>query len=701
MEKEMTSEEINELKKRVKEDIENLIKKQKQQKNEKLEEQREETPTREYFKKVELQQTESKAKANRFLRKFLEEIEYANLSEDKKIVIDKFIRIGHFDFEELVINFTKIKKELQLNVDIDKIIDVVTNTIEEEKEERNITKARTSFYDENYDVFVDMIRKVQPYTYDEAGIWWVWNKKDRCWKMKDETGIICIFYMYVCLTDIFFSKTKTAILNAAKTIGRLNPPKKAKTTWIQFKNVIVDVETLEKIKIESKWFITNPIPWNFVDDINTPTFDRLFSEWVGEKNKQVLYEIMSYCILPDYPLHIGFILIGSGSNGKSLCLHILENLIGQYNVTSGELELLMLNQFEAAKLYKKLAVLMGETNFNTIQNTSIIKRLTGNDLISFNFKYKNPFEARNYAKLIIATNSLPMTLDKSIGFYRRWLIVNFPNYFTSKRDILAEIPEEEYHRLASKCIYVLHELLKKKEFTNEGTIEEKKQRFEDASNPLDRFLRETTKFDSDGHIFKWIFKERFFTWQRDNGYRIWTEKELGLRLKEKFEDGRRETKKDEYGNPVYYHAWLGLNWKTKINDFEVSMSGMSALSGLYKDPYTDSPSFQNPDNADNADIKPKNSINMYTNMDNTTQHVSNFSRIFPMEHVEHPIIHILSYYLNDRKTNPVAIEQLFSTIRDQYGVDLSQEWLESELMRLKEEGIVTEPRAGYVQLLGK
>jgi len=38
--------------------------------------------------------------------------------------------------------------------------------------------------------------------------------------------------------------------------------------------------------------------------------------------------------------------------------------------------------------------MMGETNFNEMSKTSIIKKLTGGDLIGFEYKNKNPFNEK-------------------------------------------------------------------------------------------------------------------------------------------------------------------------------------------------------------------------------------------------------------------------------------------------------------------
>src|SRR5690606_6339217 len=141
-------------------------------------------------------------------------------------------------------------------------------------------------------------------------------------------------------------------------------------------------------------------------------------------------------------------------------------------------------KFEVTRLHKNIVYKMGETNFREISKTSILKKLSGGDLIGFEYKNKDPFEEKNYAKIIISTNNLPATTDKTIGFYRRWMIIDFPNQFSESKDILSEIPEEEYESLATKCFFILTDLLNDRKFTNEGSIEDRIEKYESKSNFL-------------------------------------------------------------------------------------------------------------------------------------------------------------------------------------------------------------------------
>ena len=175
---------------------------------------------------------------------------------------------------------------------------------------------------------------------------------------------------------------------------------------------------------------------------------------------------------------------------------------------------------------------MGETDFSEMNKTSVLKKLSGGDLIGFEYKNKDHFEDINYAKIIIATNNLPSTTDKTIGFYRRWMIIDFPNQFSEKKDILADIPEKEYKALSIKCSLILKDLLKKRTFTNEGSIDERVKRYEDHSNPLEKFMREFTVEDHDGLVWKHDFSKKLNGWCKQNRFREISDVTIGKKMKE-------------------------------------------------------------------------------------------------------------------------------------------------------------------------
>lgn len=424
-----------------------------------------------------------------------------------------------------------------------------------------VEDAITAFIDFR-DMAIQFIKK-QPLYYDHAKLWWMWDFDKKCWLMIDEVDLMnqldrCLSR----LTNTTRNQVKMEVLESLKRVARQNSPKPAPCTWVQFNSEIIDIVTGEVLEPTPEYMITNPIPWSLGESEDTPTMDKLFEEWVGSAYIKTLYEIIAYCTLADYPLNRIFCLTGSGSNGKSKYISLTCKFTGMSNVCSSDLDLLLENRFEIAKLYKKLLCTMGETNFSTMKKTSMLKRLTGRDPIGFEFKNKLPFDDMNYAKIIIATNSLPMTMDKTEGFYRRWLILDFPNRFSEKQDILATIPEQEYHNLARKSLRILRELLDAREFTGEGDIEARKEKYEKTSNPLQLFIDKFCDEDVNSELSLREFIVKFNEFLKKEGRRLMSPKEISKQLSiEGYEKKRVNTIKPN-GDKTTFIAILGLAWSS-------------------------------------------------------------------------------------------------------------------------------------------
>ena len=434
----------------------------------------------------------------------------------------------------------------------DKVIDI----IKDKKDVEKIEKVILSFSDKLN--LAEQIISVLPLYYDKSGLWWKWNSSEHKWEMVDEVDLMN-YVTYSSPANTINSKERNEIIQGLKQKSRELKPKDAPNTWIQFGDEVIDIETGDRFKASAEYFLTNPIPHKIGYSDETPNIDRIFKEWVGDEWVLTLKQIIAYCMLRDYPIHRIFCFIGAGMNGKSKYLELLRTFIGNANCCSTELDTLLTSRFEVTRLHKKLVCQMGETNFNEMNKTSQLKKLSGGDLIGFEYKNKNPFEEINYAKILIATNNLPATNDKTIGFYRRWSIIDFPNQFTEKKDILTEIPAIEYNNLANYCVSILMDLLSNRSFNKEGSIEERTKKYEDHSNPLEKFLKEFTKEDYDGQIWKNDFSKKIKEWCREKRFREISDVEIGKKMKElKISQIMKVlpwdiTKKGR--------CWVGIDWK--------------------------------------------------------------------------------------------------------------------------------------------
>lgn len=403
----------------------------------------------------------------------------------------------------------------------------------------------------------------QPIYYDENLLWWIWDLVKKRWVITDEVDILNKIEK-ITGEDIISPKNRTLILNSLKQECRKTKPKPIKETWIQFKDTIFDINNGDKFEATPEYFVTNPIPYELhKENLElTPVMDKIFEEWVGKDYVKTLYEIIAYSLLPNYPIHRIFCLIGGGMNGKSCFLKLLKKFVGNDNITTTELHRLIDSRFEVTRLYKKLVCMMGETNFTEMKQTALLKNLSAGDDIPFEYKGKNGFTETSYAKLIIATNNLPTTIDKTVGWYRRWCIIDFPNQFSEKKDILATIPEEEFESLALKSTILLHDLLIKKEFHNEGSLEERTRKYESKSDFLQHFLDEFTQESVNDYITVRDFEIKFNQWCDENRHRKMASQTISKKLKQKnIEHGKVNVDWLNNGKGGQMRVYLDIIWK--------------------------------------------------------------------------------------------------------------------------------------------
>lgn len=400
----------------------------------------------------------------------------------------------------------KVKNYL-LQLKHEQTISLIGYMVEFEQSSKKISKRelmdgiKGEFHITSYQTNVENFYTKQPFFYDKARIFWFWNHEEYKYEIVDETDIMRYLDNELGFCGQTVSSTiKSNYIESFKRVGRDKHPMDAKIKWVQFKNKAYSLSG--KIHdVTPDYFFTNPIPWEIGETSETPVMDSLFESWVGKEYVDTLYEILAYCCYRSYPIQLLFSLCGCGRNGKSQYLKIIDKFIGEDNTVSTELDRLLNNRFESFKLYKKLVCVIGETNFSVLSQSSMLKKLTGGDKIGFEKKNKDPFDDYNYAKPIIASNSLPSSNDTSDGFYRRWFIIDFPNEFKENgHDIVEDIPEQEYNNLAKKVCEILPKLLKDGRFTNQGSIVQRKEKYIEQSNPLQKFIQNHCEINEDNYI---------------------------------------------------------------------------------------------------------------------------------------------------------------------------------------------------------
>lgn len=213
-------------------------------------------------------------------------------------------------------------------------------------------------------------------------------------------------------------------------------------------------------------------------------------------------------------------LVGSGANGKTTFLNIIIKVLGRHNCSFRSLQELMENRFAPADLYGKLANIYDDLPPTKLTKTGLFKMLVSGGEIQAEKKFRNPFKFRNYAKLVFSANKIPTTIDDTQAFFRRWIIINFPNEFIGdKAD-----PHLEDKLSTPECLsYVLKwmltglkRLLENCKFSNEESIDEIEDKYLRMSNPVYAFLSDCTEPDPDAAVSKDELYHAFLDYCKSN-----------------------------------------------------------------------------------------------------------------------------------------------------------------------------------------
>jgi len=211
-----------------------------------------------------------------------------------------------------------------------------------------------------------------------------------------------------------------------------------------------------------------------------------FKQWVGGK-WIVLFEIIGYTLYPKYDLHKAIMLVGEGSNGKSTYLRLLRDILGAENYASIPLQELAdpSNRFAGSELYHKLANIVSDLPKRALQDTGRFKMLTGEDYLCIDRKFRDRVCFVNYAKLIFSANELPQVYDMTEAFWRRWVVIEFPNKFPRDPTFYERtFTEEEKEGAIIVGLIAFREVWRRRRFSFEETEEDYKEVWLRSANPV-------------------------------------------------------------------------------------------------------------------------------------------------------------------------------------------------------------------------
>ncbi len=309
---------------------------------------------------------------------------------------------------------------------------------------------------------------------------------------------------------------------------------------INFKNVMYNFEPseCEDVIKKEEWeefpahdpnfYSINQIPHDLVYYPNPKrhemsVFFRFIETTIpNDDDRQMLYDFMALCLTTITEAQQFLIIFGEGGTGKSTIIDLITKIVGFENTSSLSLQDLE-KRFQSVALLGKLVNVCADIPSTALKETATLKKITGEDTVSMEYKGGKTFEAKPHVKIIMSANKVPANLDDtSNAYYRRLLALEIPKKGEHIEN-LRERLEDEIPLIISFLINRLKAMaingFTVKNSANSERIKRRMRR--DVDNVL-AFVEDVIIEDENSRVKKDDVFERYQEYCR-----VWGRKELG------------------------------------------------------------------------------------------------------------------------------------------------------------------------------
>lgn len=256
---------------------------------------------------------------------------------------------------------------------------------------------------------------------------------------------------------------------------------------IGFLNGVFDLRIGKVRKYNTSDFVLNPLPHKIPYELD-PDIEEYFlskcAEWVGGATADWFLNVLAYLLFvhPNSE-QIWVDFFGLGANGKSVVEELLEKILGNDKCIGCDLA--HINRFSSATFEGKWLVIgRDSSSFVSDKAVSFIKAYSGDAKMLVEVKGGSSYDSPTMGKLLVSTNTLIQSTDRTYSWYRRLFPIPFPNTFerndTFKQELFKKLPKiirlllhraylyKANHVTLSKCIPdPVQQLIKETRYLND------------------------------------------------------------------------------------------------------------------------------------------------------------------------------------------------------------------------------------------
>ncbi|MFI0845913.1 phage/plasmid primase, P4 family [Mesorhizobium sp. IMUNJ 23232] len=284
------------------------------------------------------------------------------------------------------------------------------------------------------------------------------------------------------------------------------------------RNGLLHLPSGQLLPSTSRFFTRNALSFDYDATTAEPThwLEFLASIWPGDaESVATLQEMFGYLLVPDTSLQKIFLLVGPPRSGKGTIGRVLMSLVGDRNACAPAINSLG-NPFGLQPLIGKQVAIVSDMRLGRKTDHAALAenllRISGEDMVTADRKYKEAWTGRLAARFVIITNILPTFADASGALANRFIPLVMTESFCGRENpnlsnqLLLELPG-----ILNWAVAGWKRLKERGYFVPPPAAAEAMADLSDLASPVAAFVREECDLDPQGIVSK---LELFDAWRK-------------------------------------------------------------------------------------------------------------------------------------------------------------------------------------------
>nr|ABZ09108.1 putative Poxvirus D5 protein-like protein [uncultured marine crenarchaeote HF4000_APKG6D9] len=312
---------------------------------------------------------------------------------------------------------------------------------------------------------------------------------------------------------------------------------------VNLRNGILNLQTQQLSPHSHNFLFRIQLPITYDQNATCEQFIRFLEQChPDEKNRITALEAFASTLLPNIHLEKMFMNVGSGANGKSTYLKVIEQFLGTDNVSNISIHDMESDRFAKAGLVGKFANIYADISRRELPELASVKAVISSDSISVQRKGEHRFTMRNTAKLIFSCNELPELGEDSHAVYRRLVLIEWNERFSHQDkhhkinpNLFKELTtEQELSGILNLLLQHTQKISKNGKLTYDETALKLRGIWAQKADPIGTFLDSCVEQDFETKTSKASIFQAFCSWCKSNKITPKKQKQFNYKVSQKF-----------------------------------------------------------------------------------------------------------------------------------------------------------------------